>query len=102
MKLSISTWDHKCDSKGNMALGGQVEVNPGINFCPADGGCGNKGCTCSPGYWLTVTEGYSPLMGVSSGITIAFPNHARMVEFLTEFQNKISDFLRSPKEPMGV
>jgi hypothetical protein len=40
-------------ANGQLAAGGAVEVKGRVAESAPDGGCGDEGCPCSPGHWIS-------------------------------------------------
>ena len=61
----------------------------GASRSATQGGCGTRGCSCSPGHWLSLSLGI--IDGVLKGMTINFDNKAEMDEFLMAYENDTYD-----------
>ena len=58
---------------GRVEAGGAVHVDGRYIRSAVDGGCGNPGCACSPGHWLTKTFPRTE-NGTVVGYTARFPS----------------------------
>jgi hypothetical protein len=62
---------------GRVPTGGAVEVNGRVLQSEATGGCGSKGCRCSPGHWISVVHPRTE-DGVVFGYTARFDSRTEL------------------------
>lgn len=66
---------------GKIAGGGAVTTKGRVSKSAEEGGCGSKGCNCSPGHWISFclprTED-----GIVEGVSIHFDNKEEMDWFI--------------------
>lgn len=62
---------------GRVDGGGAVNVEGSTRYSAPEGGCGSRGCNCSPGHWLSVIEPRTP-DGVVAGYTAHFDSRAEL------------------------
>jgi hypothetical protein len=55
-----------------------IEVKGGQTRSAPEGGCGNEGCDCSPGHWITWALPRRP-DGTVIGYTVRFRSRARLL-----------------------
>lgn len=68
---------------GKVKSGGSVHIDGAVILSHEEGGCGLKGCMCSPGYWLTITAPRSK-GGEVRGLKVIFDSKAEMLRFFKE------------------
>lgn len=62
---------------GRVPTGGAVEVNGRVIQSDIKGGCGSKGCSCSPGHWISVVHPRTD-DGVVFGYTVYFDSRQEL------------------------
>jgi hypothetical protein len=63
---------------GRFPTGGMIGVRGGQTRSAPEGGCGNEGCDCSPGHWITWSLPGRP-DGTVLGYTVRFRSRARLL-----------------------
>jgi len=95
--MEIKEWAYdNVNPDGTFQFGdGAVVVDGELSFSSMGGGCNFDNCKCSEGHWICIPEPYKD--GVVRGVTLYFPNEAKLIQFIDVFIMK-SKRTPEPKE----
>lgn len=62
---------------------GAVNIEATITLSSPHGGCGMKGCNCSPGHWIMISKGRNS-KGEVKGKTLYFKNRKDLLTYAKE------------------
>lgn len=91
MKFKFVEWE----TDAMDAPEGSVNLKGGITFSAPSGGCGEPGCKCSPGWWISFALPVNP-SGKVRGYSIHFDDYLSMSNCLFQTNRQISEWLERP------